>query len=740
MVFAPDEKTLQLRCSILRERLTNYNVTLNEDKTVHCSKEVEFLGYHLSADGVKISNDKIEAITKFRRPQSAEEVRSFLGLITFVGRYIPHLSTLSNPLNILTRKGQLFEWTQKHEESFKQLKESLSKVDTLAFFNPDHETFVIADASPVGLGAVLFQKDGDQSYRVISYASKTLSEVERRYAQTEREALALVWAPERFHFYLYGKQFWLITDHKPLVAIFGDKSKPCARVERWKLRLMSYDYKVIYRPGKLNIADPLSRLCQNTLDQGQTYDEESERIVRLVVDDSCPIAVPPCEIIEATKRDVELLELIQWLPYPPKRWPKTLTRYRVVSRDLSTDGKLVLKNNKIVIPKTLQNRILALAHEPHLGIEAMKRRLREKVWWPRIDTMIEDFVKSCNGCLLVSEPSVEPMVRTPLPAGPWQKLALDFTEITNGLHLLVVVDYYSRFPDIEIMPSTTAAATIFKLRMIFARFGFPKEIVCDNGPPFGSEDFIQFCNISGIDIKHSIPYAPFQNGLVERYNRTLLKSVKISIAQGRDWKSDLYDFLLAYRNTPHSVTNETPAKLMFGRCLKDKIPDISTEKEQLNNIKNTDSKRKEKGKVYGDRRRRAKQIEIDVGDHVVVKNLVKRNKLTPNFDSQPYLVTNRNGTRITVKNIATGAEYDRHVNHTKRLTCNNPFLTLETPSLVFDEIMEPNNIKVTEEKQPDAAFPTMAATTGPMRRRNSRDVRRPQYLKDYCIYKCNVSD
>lgn len=153
------------------------------------------------------------------------------------------------------------------------------------------------------------------------------------------------------------------------------------------MRLMSYDYKVIYRPGKLSIADPLSRLCQNTLDQGQTYDEENERIVRLVVDDSCPIAVPPCEIIEATKRDVELLELIQWLPYPPKRWPKTPTRYQVVSRDLSTDGKLVLKNNKIVIPKTLQNRILALAHEPHLGIEAMKRRLREKVWWPRIDTI-----------------------------------------------------------------------------------------------------------------------------------------------------------------------------------------------------------------------------------------------------------------------------------------------------------------------------------------------------------------
>lgn len=515
------------------------NIILNDAKTVECTRSLEFLGFNLSAQGVKVSAEKVAAITKFREPRTSEEVRSFLGLVTFVNQHIPHLSTIASPLNALIRKGINFEWTNIHQEAFDKLKTCLQKNETLSFFDPDLETYVVADASPVGLGAVLYQKSQEGVVNIIAYASKTLSEVERRYAQTEREALALVWAPEKFHFYLYGKFFWLITDHKPLVTIFGDRIKPCARIERWKLRLMSYDYQVIYQPGKSNIADPLSRLCQEGTICADSYDEESERIIRLLSNDVKPTAITLQEIIEATKNDMELTELMKWISYPAKRWPKTLNRYKLIVNDLSSDGELVLKNRKIIIPRSLQARVLQLAHEPHLGIEAMKKRLREKVWWVRVDTMVEEYVKSCNGCLLVSEPITQPMTRMPLPSGPWKKLAIDFTDVANGVHLLVVVDYFSRYPEVETMTTTTAKNTIYKLRIIFARFGFPEELVCDNGPPFTSDEFVTFCNNSGITIKHSIPYAPFQNGLVERYNRTLLKTIKISTAMGRDWKSDL---------------------------------------------------------------------------------------------------------------------------------------------------------------------------------------------------------
>ena len=128
----------------------------------------------------------------------------------------------------------------------------------MGFYNPLDRTQVMADAGPSGLGAVLiqFNKKGDP--RIISYGSKSLSEVEKRYAQTEKEALALVWSVEKFHMYLYGKSFELVTDHRPLEVIFLTTSNPCARIQRWVLRLQSYEYTVIYKPGKNNILT----LCQ----------------------------------------------------------------------------------------------------------------------------------------------------------------------------------------------------------------------------------------------------------------------------------------------------------------------------------------------------------------------------------------------------------------------------------------------------------------------------------------------
>lgn len=289
--------------------------------------------------------------------------------------------------------------------------------------------------------------------RIICFASKTLTATEQRYAQTEREALALVWACEKFHYYLYGKFFWLVTDHKPLVAIFGERVKPSPRIERWKLRLMAYDYKVMYRPGKSNIADPLSRLCQSAPEQGNSFDEESERIIRAVADSSCPVSISVDQIVAATKTDIELQEIIKWLPFHPRRWPKSLHRYKKIADSLTSDGDLLIKDQRIVIPRCLQTQILQLAHNPHLGILSMKRRLRTKVWWTRMDQMVDDFVHNCTECILVSATYTEPISRIEIPNGPWKKVAIDFTEVVNGIHLLVITDYFSRYLETVIVSS-----------------------------------------------------------------------------------------------------------------------------------------------------------------------------------------------------------------------------------------------------------------------------------------------
>ena len=176
-----------------------------------------------------------------------------------------------------------------------------STVFKVAHFKVGCRTRIVADASPVGLGAVLTQQQGGV-WRVVSYASRSLTDVERRYSQTEKEALALVWACERFNMYVSGQSCELETDHKPLERIYSRTSKPCARIERWVLRLQGYYFKVVYRPGKTNVADALSRLNSlNQVDHGEEYD-----LVRAVVESCVPAALSLNEIEEASDYDEEL--------------------------------------------------------------------------------------------------------------------------------------------------------------------------------------------------------------------------------------------------------------------------------------------------------------------------------------------------------------------------------------------------------------------------------------------------
>ena len=168
-------------------------------------------------------------------------MRSFLGLVRFSARLKPDFSITADHLRKMARQGESFTWGKEQEKSFQELKRQIASAPVLAYFDKEAHTQIIADASPVGLGAVLIQeKNGER--RAICYASRTLSNVERRYSQTEREALALVWACERFHLYVYRlPKFDLVTAHEALKVIYSTKSKPSARIELWVLRLQPYN-------------------------------------------------------------------------------------------------------------------------------------------------------------------------------------------------------------------------------------------------------------------------------------------------------------------------------------------------------------------------------------------------------------------------------------------------------------------------------------------------------------------
>ena len=230
---------------------------LNKEKRKFHMSEIEFMGHLLSARSIGPTQAKVEAVREARKPESVAEVRSFLGLVNFCARFIPDLATLSEPLRRLTRKDIPYQWGKEQDKAFLQLRKRLANTETLGYFDLDAETRLITDASPVGLGAVLTQVQNGEE-RVICYASQSLTDVERRYSQTEREALGIVWACERLHMYLYGTDFEILADHKPLKFIYSRKSHPSARVNRWELRLQPYRFTVRHILGKKHCRYPIS--------------------------------------------------------------------------------------------------------------------------------------------------------------------------------------------------------------------------------------------------------------------------------------------------------------------------------------------------------------------------------------------------------------------------------------------------------------------------------------------------
>ena len=241
-------------------RLREHNLTLSKAKCEFHKDRLEFFGNIFSKDGLSADPRKVAFIKNASPPENVSELRSLLGMASYCSRFIPNVATITDPLRELTKKNAKWTWGKAQEEALTKLKTHLTD-DTvlLGYFDRTKQTEVIVDTSPVGLGA---QKEPNTEGpgRVIAYTSRALTNVERQYSQTKREALAIVWTCEHFHLYLYGNSFNLVSDHKPLEIIWNNpRSKPPARIERWGLRLQPYSFRVTHKPGKDNPADYMSR-------------------------------------------------------------------------------------------------------------------------------------------------------------------------------------------------------------------------------------------------------------------------------------------------------------------------------------------------------------------------------------------------------------------------------------------------------------------------------------------------
>ena len=241
IVFGRGQKEHDTNLRGVLERLKQYNIRLKEEKCSFSQSTIMFYGHIFSAEGIKPDPKKIDAIKAMNPPECSSEVKSLLGMAQYVSRFIPDYAKITAPLRSLTKQGVDWKWTEEEQTALDNLKEALAGDKVMTYFDPRKKTEIVVDASPVGLGGLLMQEGN-----VVSYASRTLSEVEARYSQTEREMLAVVWAAEHFHLYVYGSKFHIITDHKPLLGIFKSSKSTSTHIDRWKLRLMDFITKHFY--------------------------------------------------------------------------------------------------------------------------------------------------------------------------------------------------------------------------------------------------------------------------------------------------------------------------------------------------------------------------------------------------------------------------------------------------------------------------------------------------------------
>eukprot|EP00731_Ephydatia_muelleri_P026680 Em0018g780a len=541
-------------------RLKTHGIMVRKSKCVFMANSVEFLWHRIDAEGLHPLESKIEAMVKVPPPKNMAELKSFLGMVNYYAKFLPNLSTTISPLYTLLKKNSRWQWTEECSQAFLAAKGMLTSSKVLAHYNPKLSLILATDASSYGVGAVLTQVSEEGTERPITYVSRTLSDAERNYAQIEKEALAIIFGVKRFHVYLYGRKFLLLTDHKPLTTIFGPKTVVAAsRLQRWALVLSAYQYDVKFRATEEHgNVDGLSRLPL----KGETHEEEETEasIFNMVQIETLPVTAG--QLRNESRQDKELSKAIkQSIPLAPMQ------------------------------PWT----------------------------WPE---------------------------------RPWQRVHVDFAGPFLGKMFFLLMDAHSKWPEVYEMTSTTAQKTVDILRHIFAAYGLPEQLVSDNGPQFVAKEFEDFMLKNGIRHIRSAPYHPATNGLVERFVQSFKRAMETGKNSGQTLQHRLSSFLLAYRSSPHSVTNVSPCSLFLQRELRTKLDLLRQTTEQIVRKKQEEQK---EGHDKNTRERVFEQNDIVWASNFGVGERWVKGKIKQSSGPSLYLVE-----------LADGREWRRHIDHLRR--------------------------------------------------------------------------
>lgn len=724
LIWASSEEELQERLRAVFQRARENGVKFNKSKSQIGLKEVTYLGHKLTCDGIKPDENKVEAIKKMPVPEDTKALARFLGLLNYLGKFIPNLAEKTVNLRNLNKKGVAFVWTNVHQDEFDKLKEIVSRDVMLKYYNPDEPITLSVDSSKKGLGAVILQKG-----RPLAFASKVLTKSQMNYAPIELETLAIVFGCERFRQYLIGHKVNVESDHSPLEAIFKKDLNSCpVRLQRFRIRLQEFDLNVKYIPGKhMYIADTLSRAPVDS--DIEVEDADLKAHVNMI---NYLLNVTPHkqeEIRVETSNDVQLRLVIKcivngWPEY--KNLPQEIKSFWPYRHELTIIDGIVYRNNEIVMPCSLHKEMLDKLHYNHMGIVKTKLRAQDSIFWPTISKDIENMVSNCDPCLTFQRKSQkEPLINRELPSENWENIAADLFYL-DGKDFLLVVDMFSKYPELISLENTTSGNVINKLKNLFARYGIPKILYSDNGPQFASVEFKNFVKKWDFVHKTSSPNFPQSNGFIERHVQTVKKIVKKAIKG----EKDIHLSMLEYRNTPISSKLPSPAEIFLGRKLNGLLPFVSRNKDNKESVREQLSEAQNKQKYYHDRKAR-EQPELSEGDIIRIRN-------DKNWERAGVVVDKADRPRSYKVKMENGNVLERNRNH---LLKGGEYIVIDDDETVVDQSNNHNEsenvVKQEQVINENASNEKVVNLENNVNQnslyctRSGRQTRPPAYLKDF---------
>lgn len=609
-----------------------FDLKFRLDKCSFLYNRIEYLGYIIDEVGVCPSPRNIDSVVNYPVPKNQRQVRQFIGLASYFRRFIAKFSLIAKPLHDLLRKDAIFVFGAVEQHAFDTLRGQLSKAPVLSIYSPSAETELHCDASSYGYGSVLLQKQTTGKFHPVFYFSQRTTPAESRYHSFELECLSVIYSIKRFHVYLAGIHFKIVTDCNSF-RLTLDKQTINPRISRWALFLQNYDFEIIHRPGtRMGHVDALSR-CHNILIlEANTF--EQILAIKQGIDENIVNIRNSLQ-----SRSDKNFELREGLVYRKEK------------------GRLLF-----YVPQSMENNVIRSCHDDmaHVGVQKVIENVRRIYWFPDMKLKIHNYVFNCLKCIEYSPIAGkrEGYLHS-IPKGDRPFLTIHIDHLgplgktkNNNKFILVVVDSFSKFVRCYPSKTTKTDEVVLHLKSYFHTYSKPKRLISDRGTAFTSNDFEIFLTSESVEHVLVATGTPRANGQVEVVNRSIVPMLAKISERNDEWDKVIYKVEFAINNTIHRSIGQTPSRLLFGINqvgdvndeLRHVLEEINENRFDLAEIREKASEQITKTQIKSEEQynvSKKEPVKYNVGDYVMIKNfdvtIGVNKKLIPKFKG-PYVV------------------------------------------------------------------------------------------------------